>query len=333
MRRITSMFRREERPAAPDVAASPASVTTAPASAKEDYSTKHKRADVRLSELLLEYDIPAHPGHHKRGAPSYQVSALPYPRTPPTRPHRPAPICPAPICPGPGVTPSCLQDTWVRGLHLMMRDVAYEKIDLPPTHLITATVPEHFKKTKGFNPELVRKHFACAPKESDGDPSTADEVYVGEGVAEVPEQPSPPGKQRKFYSLGEMMLFQDMVANNPGKTLHAVIQIAQKELPQTFLARTKYDTFKSFPAAIEKLKQQAEDKAKKVAEKKARAKRRRLLNRKEAPSVADKQEEAILPPVHSVALHAAAAAVCLAAVVCLAAAANRACRWACESMS
>lgn len=179
-----------------------------------------------------------------------------------------------------------MQDTWLRGLHLTFDHVAMGKIDMPPRHLISVDCPAFFKKKHGFNAVMVRDHFASAPRGDE--PTVTDDLYIALGITEVEHRPPP--KQKKHYELSEMLVFEDIRANNPSKTLNACITLAKQQLPQMFLARTKYETFEAFPARIKKIREKEKAAVLKEQKKKEAAKKRRL-SRKDAPSVADKKEE------------------------------------------
>ena len=75
----------------------------APAYVKDDdldFQEKKRRADAKVAELLVDYNLPPHPGKNKRGAPSHQ-------------------------------------NIWLKGLYLVLEEVAWGRCRLPPAELLT----------------------------------------------------------------------------------------------------------------------------------------------------------------------------------------------------
>lgn len=152
-------------------------------------------------------------------------------------------------------------------------------------------MPLAFKKLSGFNIAMARQHFRVAPEHPG-----ANEVYLHDDVAELPLSPesnsdfeSPPctAVHRKFYKLEEMLLLEDLREIHKGKSLNSVIDIAKGQLPQIFLRRTKFDTFKGFAASIQKIRDAEEAKAAKKAKRRQLRKERREKRKLRARQATD----------------------------------------------
>jgi len=126
------------------------------------------------------------------------------------------------------------------------------KIPMPPRHLLTAEPHKAFLSLPKFTEQTVRKHFSSVVAQE----NAAEEFATDEDEFEGASSPETPGrckkrmKVRKYYQLHEMEIFEDLRLIHEGKTLNAICELAKAQLPSIFLPRTKYETFKRFPAMI-----------------------------------------------------------------------------------
>ena len=95
----------------------------------------------------------------------------------------------------------------------------------------------------------------------------------------------------KFCSLTEMEIFEDMIKIHAGKTRHAVMKIAQVQMPSIFLPRSRLETFQGFPDSIARKKAAIVAAEAKAALARARKKARRLKLKGRAPTMEEKKEE------------------------------------------
>ena len=183
---------------------------------QESYLDKRKRALLHVTDFAAELNLPPCPGTKKKpGKPSHQF-------------------------------------TWLRGVYLALDDVAMGKIQMPPRHLLTAEPHKAFLSLPKFTEQTVRKHFSSVVAQE----NAAEEFATDEDEFEDASSPETPGrckkrmKLRKYYQLHEMEIFEDLRLIHEGKTLNAICELAKAQLPSIFLPRTKYETFKRFPAMI-----------------------------------------------------------------------------------
>ena len=88
-----------------------------------------------------------------------------------------------------------------------------------------------------------------------------------------------------------MEIFEDMIKIHAGKTRHAVMKIAQVQMPSIFLPRSRLETFQGFPDSIARKKAAIVAAEAKAALDRARKKTRRSKPKGRAPTMQEKQDE------------------------------------------